>query len=506
MTSAGQETAAPEARTAAGRVRGRREGGLAVFRGIPFAQPPTGPARFAAPRPAAQWDGVRDAAAFGSPPPQSSTYGPAPAPSSDDWLTVNVWTPDPDPAARRPVMVWIYGGAFKVGSSDAPGFGAGRLAADGDLVTVTFNYRTGVEGFAQLQGAPANRGLLDQVAALTWVRDNIAAFGGDPEKVTVFGQSAGAGSVAALLAMPLAKGLFQRAIAQSATGIYYTPELATDIAGVIAAELGLRATTAELSEVDPVRLMAAADATNRLQSQFRRWGQVAQTETPFAPVIDGEVLPVTPWQALAAGAAREVALIAGHNRDEFRLFLAMSGRLGTISQADASQALRTFGPGLDPERAYRRAFPRASAEALYETVQNDWLFRMPTLQLAQAQAAAGGAAYMYELTWTAPANGGILGACHGLDGPLVFGNLDEGLAARLIGPEPSPEAEEVSAQFRTAWAQFAATGDPGWPRYDKRDRLTRIFDLPPTVTSYPEDLSRRLWLDFPPPQPLPLVL
>ncbi len=214
---------------------------------------------------------------------------------------------------------------------------------------------------------------------------------------------------------------------------------------------------------------------------------------------------MTPWQALAAGAGRDVPLIAGHTRDEFRLFLAMGGQLGRITGEQAARALRVLGPGPDGEQAYRAAFPGASAESLYELVQNDWLFRMPTLHLAEAQAAGGGVAYVYELAWAAPANGGILGACHGLDGPLVFGNLDEGFAARLIGPPPFPAAEEVSAQFRTAWTRFAATGDPGWPAYDPRERLTRVFDLPPAVTAYPEETSRRLWQDHAPPQPLPLV-
>ena len=511
MTSSKHEQADPEARTdpearaTAGRVRGRHEGGLAVFRGIPFAQPPTGRARFAAPRPATPWDGVRDASSFGSAPPQSGTYGPAPVPADDDWLTVNVWTPAPDPSVKRPVMVWIYGGAFKVGSADAPGYDGGRLAREGDVVVVAFNYRTGVEGFAQIQGAPANRGLLDQVAALEWVRENIAAFGGDPERVTIFGQSAGAASVAALLAMPRAAGLFRQAIAQSVPGICYSAPLAADIGEAIAAELGLRATAAELSGVDPMRLVAAADAVDRKLSTYQdRWGKVAQTSTPFAPVVDGEVLPATPWQALAAGAARDVRLIAGHNRDECRLFLAMSGQLGTVSEEQAARSLRALGPAPDGEQAYRAAFPAASAESLYELVQNDWVFRMPTLHLAQAQVAGGGVAYVYELAWAAPANGGLLGACHGLDGPLVFGNLDEGFAARLIGPAPYPAAEEVSAQFRTAWTRFAATGDPGWPAYDPRERLTRVFDQPPAVTAYPEETSRRLWQDHFSPLPLPL--
>ena len=512
MPSAQSEQADPEARpdpqasTVAGRVRGRHEGGLAVFRGIPFAQPPTGPARFAAPQPPTPWDGVRDASAFGSPPPQSASYGFAPVPTDDDWLTLNLWTPAADPAAGRPVMVWIYGGAYKVGSAEIPAYDAGRLAREGGLVVVTFNYRTGVEGFAQIEGAPPNRGLLDQVAALAWVRDNIAAFGGDPGQVTVFGQSAGAGSVASLLAAPSAAGLFQRAIAQSVPGIYYSPALAADIARAIAAELGLRATTADLSGVDPVRLVAAADAVGRKQGTYQeRWGQVALTDSPFAPVVDGEVLPVTPWQALAAGTARDIPLIVGHTRDECRLFLAMGGQLGQISDEQAAVSLRELGPGHDGERAYRDAFPDASAELLYELVRNDWLFRMPTQRLAEAQAAAGGAAYLYELAWAAPAHGGILGACHGLDGPLVFGNLDEGLAARLIGPAPYPAAEEVSAQFRAAWTRFATAGDPGWPRYDQRERLTQVFDLPPAVTPYPEETSRRLWQGHVPPAPLPLL-
>jgi para-nitrobenzyl esterase len=489
----------PQARTTSGAVRGRAEGGLAVFRGVPFALPPVGRLRFAAPRPAAAWDGVREAREFGSAPPQSGNLASAATTAGDDWLTVNVWSPAADPAARRPVMVWIYGGAYKLGSADDPGYDAARLARAGDLVVVTFNYRTGIEGFAQIEGAPANRGLLDQVAALEWVRDNIAAFGGDPGRVTVFGQSAGGGSVAALLAMPRTAGLFQRAIAQSVPGTFFSVPLAADIAAVIAAELGLRATSADLSEVDPARLVAAADAVGaRLGEHQDRWGAVALTVTPFSPVVDGEVLPVTPWQALAAGAARDVPLIAGHTRDEGRLFLVLSGQLGRISDEQAAATLRALGPGQAPERAYRQSFPGATAERLYELVQTDWLFRMPTQQLAHAQAAAGGTAYLYELTWPAPASDGVLGACHGLDTPLVFGSLEEGFGARLIGPPPAPAAEAISAQFREAWTRFAATGDPGWPAYDPRERLTRIFDLPSAVTAYPEEISRRLWADHVP--------
>jgi para-nitrobenzyl esterase len=275
--------------------------------------------------------------------------------------------------------------------------------------------------------------------------------------------------------------------------------LAADIAAAIAAELGLRATTADLSGVDPARLVTAADAvTAKLGEHRDRWGAVALTVTPFSPVVDGDVLPVTPWQALAAGAARDVPLIVGHTRDEGRLFLVLGGQLGRISEDQAAATLRALGPGEDPERAYRQSFPGAPAERLSELVETDWLFRMPTQQLAHEQAAAGGTAYLYELAWPAPVSSGILGACHGLDAPLVFGNLEDGFGARLIGPPPALVAQEMSAQFRGAWTRFAATGDPGWPAYDPRERLTRVFDLSLAVTAYPEEASRRLWADHVP--------
>ncbi|MFI5795019.1 carboxylesterase/lipase family protein [Streptomyces sp. NPDC051677] len=487
----------PEVMTTAGAVRGRREAGLTVFRGIPYAQPPVGEARFAAPRPVRRWDGVREAVVFGPPPPQEP-LGPDAAPPGglavdDDWLTVNLWTPDADAAARRPVMVWIYGGAYKFGSSDDPAYDGSRLSSDGELVVVTLNYRVGMEGFARIEGAPANRGLLDQVAALEWVRDNITAFGGDPDRVTVFGESAGAGSIAALLAMPSARGLFGRAIAQSVPGTFFSDALAADIAETIAGELGLRPTVADLSGVDPRKLPHAGAAVSaRMREYAHRWGPVALTPTPFSPVVDGEVLTATPWEALASGAARDIELIVGHNRDEYRLFLLLAGLLGQVDDGLASTALGLFGPTPDAERAYRAAFPDASAEQLFELVQSDWLFRMPSLHLAQAHAAGGGRAHLYELTWPAPANGGALGACHGLDVPLTFGVYD-GLGAMLIGPTPAPETEALSARFRSAWTAFAATGDPGWPAYDTEQRLVQLLDAEPAVAAYPEEASRRIW-------------
>ncbi|MEU1934573.1 carboxylesterase/lipase family protein [Streptomyces coeruleorubidus] len=495
--SAGQP--APVVSTAAGAVRGRREEGLAVFRGIPFAAPPVGEARFMAPRPAHAWDGIRDAYAFGPPPPQDLGILGGPGlldvPEGDEWLTVNVWTPEPDPGARRPVMVWIYGGAYKLGHSGSPGYDARRIAADGDLVVVSLNYRVGMEGFAHIEGAPANRGLLDQLAALEWVRDNIEAFGGDPGQVTVFGESAGAGSIASLLAMPRAAGLFRRVIAQSVPGTFFSDALARDIGAALAAEMGLRPTVADLAAIAPRELTSAGESLSGKMLQYvDRWGQAAPTVTPFSPVVDGEVLPVTPWQALAAGAAKDIDLLVGHNRDEYRLFVAMAGRLGQISEERATAALRLFAPGPDGEQAYRTAFPDALPGELYERVQTDWLFNMPSLHLAEAQRAGGGRAHVYELTWPAPGNGGALGACHGLDIPLLFGTFGADLGLLLFGgTQPSAEAEALSSRFRQSWTAFARTGDPGWPAYDGERRLVQVLDAKPEARAYPEEASRRLW-------------
>ncbi|MET8760156.1 carboxylesterase family protein [Lentzea sp. NPDC004782] len=476
-----------EVRVSGGTVRGTSESGVAVFRGIPFAAPPVGALRFAAPRPAPAWDGVREATAFGPPPPQPQAFGMNQVGAEgDDWLTVNVWSPDL--AADLPVMVWIQGGAYVFGTSGLAEYDGLRLARDG-VVLVTFNYRVGIEGFAHVEGSPPNRGLLDQVAALEWVRDNIGAFGGDPGRVTIFGQSAGGGSVAALLAMPRAAGLFHRAVASSVPGPFFTPELAADVAHACAAELGVK--PSELSTVEPSLLSTAADEIMAKIGQFTgRWGRAAHKPIPFAPVVDGDVLPVTPWEAVAAGAARHVGLVAGHTRHEQRLLTMIDGMLGQVTDQQAATALDVFAPSAED---YRRSFPDAGPDELYDLVCSDWLFRMPSLRLAEAQVAAGGRAFVYELAWPAPGLGGALGACHGLDVPLVFGNLDRGQPAMLLG-EVTPEATGLSDRLRGAWTAFAATGDPGWPAYSS-DRLTRVFDVVDQVVPYPEEKSRLIWRD-----------
>ncbi|MFJ2899106.1 carboxylesterase/lipase family protein [Streptomyces sp. NPDC087218] len=492
----GQLPERPRVRTTEGVVQGRRRQGHAVFRGIPYARPPVGAFRFAAPAPPHRWEGTRQVAEFGPMVPLSLPVDAGPS-RGTDWLTLNVCTPDPG-AAGLPVLVWIpVGGYVSAASSDLM-YDPAALAGAG-LVVVTVNCRVGVEGFAFLDDAPPNRGFLDQVAALRWVQGNIAAFGGDPDRVTVGGQSAGAGSVAALLAMESARGLFRRAIAHSVPGLHSTPALARQVTAALAHRLGVAApTAAALRETDPWHLAAGLTAFNsKLHAHRESWGRLTATGTALCPVVDGEVLPETPWPALAGGRASGIELLVGHTRDEFRLFSVMAGRRGTFTEQDARAALELLAPQPHGAEAYRAAFPRADPEELVETVYADALFRMPSQKLAEANAAAGGTSYLFELGWSAPVLGGALGACHSLDVPLAFGTLDSPVGVQLVGDEPTPEAVALSDEIREAWIRFVTTGDAGWAAHRPDQRLTRVLDAESETRPYPEHASRRIWEGHP---------
>ncbi|MFJ2509819.1 carboxylesterase/lipase family protein [Streptomyces griseoviridis] len=482
----------PKVRTTEGMVQGRRRQGHAVFRGIPYAQPPVGALRFAAPAPPHRWDGTRQAVEFGPLVPLSLPIDVRP--QGTDWLTLNVGTPDPG-AAGLPVLVWIPVGGYLSAASSDPMYDPAALAKAG-VVVVTLNCRVGAEGFAFLDDVPPNRGFLDQIAALEWVQRNIAAFGGDPGRVTVGGQSAGAGSVAALLSMKSARGLFRRAIAHSVPGLRSTPALAREVTAAFADRLGAAAPTAEaLRDLDPWHLAAELTAFNAgLPAHRESWGRLADTGTALCPVVDGEVLPETPGPPAPAEArASGTELLVGHTRDEFRYFSVVSGRYGAFTEEDAHAALNRHAPRPDGARAYRAAFPQSGPEELVETVCSDALFRMPSQRLAEANAAAGGTSYLFELCWAAPALDGILGACHSLDVPLAFGTLDSPAGVQLIGEEPTPEAVALSRELQEAWVRFVTTGDAGWPAHRPDGHLTRVLDTESKTLPYPEQASRQIW-------------
>jgi para-nitrobenzyl esterase len=458
--------------TKQGTVRGElTDDGVTRFLGIPYAASPTGSLRFRAPQPPASRDGVRDCTSFGGTPPKPAYLAPfdvlLPEPDvpGDEWLNLNIWTPDPDGAA--PVMVWVHGGSFANGNNAVPMYDGHAFGRDG-VVLVSINYRLGIDGFAYLPDAPANRGLLDQVAALEWVRDNIAAFGGDPANVTIFGESAGAMSVTTLLGMPRARGLFGKVIAQSgAAQVGATTADAALVTGELSKVLGFEATAAGLAGLDLDQVIAAQAA---IRDEFAaapdraRWGtSVVDTAMAFIPVIDGDSLPVHPLAALAAGQGSDVALLAGTNTDEFRLFFVPNGMAAMVTAETLPGFLGMLG--LDPEVAalYRANRPTASAGDVLCALVTDRFFRLPTLAAAQARLGAAGTAptFLYEFGWQSPAHD--LGAAHAVEIPFVFDNLAAAGGAGIVGDEP-PSA--LAAQMHATWIRFASTGDPGWQPFD----------------------------------------
>jgi len=455
-----------------GTVRGALTDGVARFLGIPYAASPTGPLRFGAPEPPAGWDTVRDCTAFGPTPPKPAymapfdTLLPEPDIPGDDWLTLNVWTADP--GGRAPVMVWIHGGAFANGNSAVAMYDGWPFARDG-VVFVSLNYRLGIDGFAFLPDAPPNRGLLDQVAALEWVRDNIAAFGGDPGNVTIFGESAGAISVTALLGMPRARGLFGRAIAQSGAAQFAAdPADARLVTGELSSVLGFDATAASLAGLPLDKLITAQAMVRDAMAAApdpARWGaSVASTSfMPFIPVVDGDVLPLHPLAALAAGRGADVPVLTGTNTEEFRLFLVPSGFAAAITTDALPFIFGALGIGRETAAVYQANRPTASPGDVVCALITDQYFRHPMFAAAEARVAAGGPAptYLYEFAWPSPVQG--LGAAHSLEIPFVFDNLTSPDAQLGIGTDPPAD---LAAEMHATWIRFAASGDPGWQPFN----------------------------------------
>jgi para-nitrobenzyl esterase len=488
-------------RTRSGDVRGHLIDGVATFKGISYAAPPFGPNRFEPPRLATPWDGVRDALAYGPtapkppyPPPIDSIL-PEPTIAGEDCLNLNVWSPDLA-ASGLPVMVWIHGGAFVNGSGAVPTYDGSRFARDG-VVCVTINYRLGVDGFLYLGDGTANLGLLDQIAALTWVQENVAAFGGDPGNVTIFGESAGGMSVTCLLSMPRAAGLFRRVIAQSGAG-HHVLSLGTAerVGRYLAAKLEVEPTRAAIAAVPIDRLIVAQES---LAADFgaapspARWGEIAANLMVFEPVVDGDVLPARPIDGIVGGAGAGVDLMVGTNSDEWRLFVVPSGAIDYINEAILSGAISAYGlPVAETLATYRGSRPNASAGDLFVAVATDWFFRMPAIRLAEARLANNGSVHMYEFAWRSPGFGGRLGACHGLEIPFAFDTLESAGSEGLLGTVAAAQRQLATA-MHAAWVGFATRRDPGWPRYDRERRATITFDLTSAVVDDPRSAERALW-------------
>jgi para-nitrobenzyl esterase len=481
-------------------VRGAIAHGVTRFLGIPYAASPTGPLRFAAPEPPTAWDGTRDCTRFGATPPKPAYVAPfdelLPEPDiqGDDWLTLNVWTPDL--GGRAPVMVWIHGGAFSNGNSAVAMYDGYPFARDG-VVLVSINYRLGIDGFAYLPDAPANRGLLDQVAALTWVRDNIAAFGGDPGNVTIFGESAGAMSVMTLLGMPRARGLFARVIAQSgAAQAGADPADARLVTGELSTVLGFDATAASLAGL-PLEKLIAAQATVRdtmaAAPDPARWGaSVVRTSMAFVPVVDGDVLPRHPQAALAAGHGGDVPLLAGTNTEEFRLFAVPNGLAAAVTAEALPVILGMLGIDQGAATLYQANRPGASPGDVMCALITDQFFRNPLFAAAEARVAVAGAAptYLYEFAWRSQVKD--LGAAHAVEIPFVFDNLHSPDAELAIGENPRTD---LAAELHAAWITFATSGDPGWRPFDASYPVMTFGGVPGpgVVILDPRGDERRCW-------------
>ncbi|MFD4319440.1 carboxylesterase/lipase family protein [Streptomyces sp. NPDC058548] len=483
----------PEVLTRYGALRGSAKDGVAAFLGVPYARAPVGPLRFRTPEPVEPWDGVREATAFGPTAPKRPYAAPLdallpdPDVAGDDCLNLNVWAPwgGPDSAAPdggRPVMVWIHGGSLVHGSSAVPVYDGTAFARDG-VVLVSVNYRLGIEGFGVFPDAPGNLGLLDQIAALTWVRDSIAAFGGDPERVTVFGESAGAISIAALLASPLAKGLFRRAVVQSGAPIAQPLDRARRTTEAVAARLKVPATAEAFARVDRDRLLAA-------QTEVTGKGSPLTGGHSFQIVVDGEVVPRDPAEALADGASAEVDLLMGTTTEEYRLWFVPSGtteRVGPLVQR--LLLWRTKVPSRTA-RVYRAGRPQEKPGEVLGALATDKLLRIPLNALADARLNTGGTAatYMYEFGWPSPVLD--LRACHALELGFVFDTLDMPETRALTGPDAP---RDLAAAMHAAWVSFAVTGDPGWRRWDPSRPVMTFGPGLPSLVEAPREAERRAW-------------
>jgi len=479
-----------------GRVRGRLDRGVTVFHGIPYAAPPVGPRRFEAPARAEPWPGVLDLREPGPAAPQNaprlaSLGAVAPAAQSEDCLRLDLYTPGFD-GLPRPVLVFVHGGAFAEGAASDPGTRGRRLARGGDMLVVSVQYRLGALGFldpaelARTSGTPeANLGLLDVIAALEWVREEIDAFGGDPRNVTLFGEGSGATAVACLLGAQRAAGLFGRAILASASLRVDTREQSARRTRAFLDALGLA--PADARKLADLRVPAL------LEAQARAGG--------FRPTVDGALLRAAPLEAARSGALAKLPLVIGTNRDETRVLDFEDPSLAALERAALVPRLRERG--LDAAladaavSAYTMRRRDASPAELFHAIETDRCFRVPALRVAESLAAVGAPTFVYEFAFSGASRQGPTGAFHGLEQPFLFGTRRVHPLGALI--EDSADAKALSRRMRDALAAFVRAGNPRsplagpWPAFGASERDTLVFATDTRVERAPREGERAFW-------------
>ena len=505
--------------TRQGRLSGVERRGIHLFRGIRYAKPPVGELRFRAPEPPEAWGGIRAATEPGpsaiQPQPPLAGFarallGVRDSGTSEDCLRLNVWTPGCD-GERRPVMVWLHGGAFLFGTGATPLYSGGALARRGDVVVVTINYRLGALGYlhlTELLGSDgpvaSNCGLRDQVAALEWVRENIAGFGGDPGNVTVFGESAGAMSVGALLGVPRARRLFHRAILQSgACHNVASSHRATGTAEFFLNELGLHPTRDDAERLRELPVATLLDAQRRTLGRLG----FATGGLPFQPAVDGDLMPCAPLEAVGKGDAAGIPLLVGTTRDEWKLFTLADRRPRRMSEADVLKRIAKLMPGrnddgrrhaehaLETYRRERLGRSELSPFEMWVAFQTDRIFRYPASRLAELQAPHETNTFSYLFTWTPPLLRDRIGACHGLELPFVFDTL----RIPALRPLGLAGGRQLARSMQDAWLAFAHTGDPSsegvgaWEAYDPEVRATMVLGRRCFVEHAPLEAERAFW-------------
>ena len=486
-----------------GKLQGYIDKGVEIYKGIPYAEPPVGNFRFNAPELKKSWSDVFEATKFGPDAPQPpSPFTPKPVPiqSEEDCLTLNIWTPKADDQLR-PVMFWIHGGSYKTGGANR--YNGIPLVNRGDIVVVVINYRLGPFGFLYLPNVPnasANVGLLDQIEALKWVKENIVKFGGDPNNITVFGESAGAGSICSLIGMPAAKGLFNRIIPQSGS----TNPLGYLKGRAIATTQKLFSLLkVEKGDIDSFRKLSTEDI---IKAQIRMDAQVLKAGNAFAmgysPIIDGSTMPKHPLKVVLDGETKNIELLHGTNKDEMRLWELWYP--GVKDSEDlfkkVNLLLKIAGQSEDKTREVIDIYSqtRKNPTEIFSAIFTDTYFRVPSIRFAEIQAKIQPDTYMYMFTYPSPVRKGSLGAIHAIEIPFVFGTLD--MPRNALFPESNEETEAISAKMMDAWISFARTGNPNhenipdWPQY-QNNRATMIFGKDIKVIDDPYDKERAVWDD-----------
>jgi len=488
--------------TECGELEGVYERNLYTFKGVPYAAPPVGELRWLPPQPAVAWAGIRPATAYGAIAPQDTSVLPVlpsgPEAQSEDCLFLNIFSPGLD-NAKRPVMVWIHGGAFSIGSGSTEMYTTGTIAANCNIVLVTINYRLGVLGFLNLNEvtrgripSTGNEGLLDQVAALKWVKRNIAAFGGDPDNITIFGESAGAMSIGCLLNLPAAQGLFHKAILESAVSEMARPlDMSVQIT-----EQFLRISCLRADDITGLRTVSP-EVLVRAQQETAR--QMEQGAAPVIPVADGLVMPKMPLESLEAGRGFQVPTMIGCNLDEDKFFSLMNPKLFKIDEEGLRQRAEKYVVAEDVPKllaAYRKARRKRGEPIdpfdLFSAINTDVMFRKTAIRVAEAQGKYGPGGYNYLFTWKSPASGGRLGACHVLEVGFIFGNHN------AVFNGSGPGADRLSMQMQDAWTGFARTGNPSckslgeWPQY-KAGRATMVLGEESRVENAVMEEERQIW-------------